>query len=86
MNSDLYNVKNVLKALEEKGVDHIYQMVKGRKVYARAISCYDQLMNDLISSSFVRNCNVGQNRNLFEAEVRSLCLHYISLLEGHIEK
>ena len=83
MDSDLYDVKKVLKTLEEKGVDHIYQMAKGRKIYARAISCYDQLMNDLISSSHVRNYSLGQNRNLFEAEVRSLCHHYISLLEEH---
>lgn len=80
MDRDIFYIKSVLKQLEEKGVDSIYQMIKGRKLNTRAISCYDQLINDLITSYHFRNYNIGQNKAMFAAEVKSLCWHYLSLL------
>lgn len=80
---DLEELKNMRKKAEELDKYALVNYVKswGDCTKSSLITCTAQAKASISTSSHLKNISIGINLDLFVAEYKSECDHYISLLE-----
>lgn len=79
---DLFELKMMRKKADELSKDELAQYVRswGDCTKRSIVRCSDQAKVSISCSFHLKNFNKGQNSDLFVAEYKSECDHYISML------
>lgn len=67
------------KQIENKDIDEIYNELKNKKLYKSATTCYENLINDILTNHFFKNYSQN-NKEMLRVAINSLISHYLSIL------